>query len=235
MSDPSPAIELAGLRFGWRPGELVLELPRLAVARGERLFLHGPSGSGKSTLLGLVGGVLVPQAGTVELLGTDLGSLGAAGRDAFRADHVGFVFQLFNLLPYLSVLDNVQLPARFSRVRAQRAGDARADARRLLGELGLGDASLLARPASALSVGQQQRVAVARALFGRPEILVADEPTSALDADAREAFIDLLVKECMQSGTSVLFVSHDVSLATHFDRSLSLPALNRAHPRPEAT
>ena len=235
MSVDAPAIELAGLRFGWRPGEPVLDMPALAVARGERLFLHGPSGSGKSTLLGLVGGVLVPGQGTVRLLGTDLGSLGAAGRDAFRADHVGFVFQLFNLLPYLSVLDNVQLPARFSRARAQRAGDARNEARRLLGELGLEDAGLLARPASALSVGQQQRVAVARALFGRPEILVADEPTSALDADARAAFIDLLVKECAQSGTSVLFVSHDVSLATHFDRSLSLSTLNRAHPRLEAT
>jgi putative ABC transport system ATP-binding protein len=232
VSDSLPAIELKGLRFGWRPNEPVLDLPRLAIDRGERLFLHGPSGSGKSTLLGLVGGVLTPEQGAVRLLGTDLGSLGAAGRDAFRADHVGFVFQLFNLLPYLSVLDNVQLPARFSRTRAQRAGDARVEARRLLGELGLGDAGLLARPASALSVGQQQRVAVARALFGRPEILVADEPTSALDADARDAFIDLLIRECAQSGTTVLFVSHDVRLASHFDRAVALAALNHAHSRP---
>jgi putative ABC transport system ATP-binding protein len=234
MSDGAPAIELDDLRFSWQPGAPLLELPQLTIARGERLFLHGPSGSGKSTLLGLVGGVLVPVTGAVRLLGTDLGSLGAAGRDAFRADHVGFVFQLFNLLPYLSVLDNVLLPARFSRLRAQRAGDdPRAEARRLLGELGLGDAALLARPASELSVGQQQRVAVARALLGRPEILVADEPTSALDADARDAFIDLLVKECAQSSTSVLFVSHDVRLAPLFDRSVSLAALNRAHPHPE--
>jgi putative ABC transport system ATP-binding protein len=234
VNEQPPAIELQDLRFGWQPGVSVLELPRLAVGRGERLFLHGPSGSGKSTLLGLVGGVLVPGQGTVRLLGTDLGSLGAAGRDAFRADHVGFVFQLFNLLPYLSVLDNVLLPARFSRRRAQRAGDPRSEALRLLGRLGLGEPGLLARPASALSVGQQQRVAVARALLGRPEILIADEPTSALDADARDAFIDLLVQECTQSGTSVLFVSHDVRLAPHFDRTLALASLNQARPRPEA-
>ena len=144
------AIRIADLVYRWpRQPQPCLDIPALDIAAGEHVFLHGPSGSGKSTLLALVGGVLVPEHGAVRLVGTDLGSLGAAGRDAFRADHVGFVFQLFNLLPYLSVLDNVQLPARFSRARAQRAGDARNEARRLLGELGLDDAGLLARPASA--------------------------------------------------------------------------------------
>ena len=224
---PAPAIELEGVTYAWVRGRTVLDVPGFAVARGERVFLKGPSGSGKSTLLGLVGGVLRPAAGRVAILGQDLGALSGAKRDAFRAAHVGFVFQMFNLVPYLSVLENVVLPARFSAERRAKAGDLQAEARRLLGALGLGT-ELAARGVTQLSIGQQQRVAAARALLGRPELLIADEPTSALDWDARESFLKLVMQECAQAGTTLLFVSHDVSLSGLFDRSVALAEINRA-------
>jgi len=221
------AIEVEDLRFEWITGEPVLDIPSFVVARGERVFLQGPSGSGKSTLLGLIGAVLVPRAGSVRVLGTDVGTLPPAARDRFRADHIGFVFQMFNLLPYLGVLENVVLPARFSARRCERAGDVVAEARRLLDALGIGDPGLLSRDVGRLSIGQQQRVAVARALLGRPDVLVADEPTSALDTGTREAFLGLLMSECRSAGTTLLFVSHDTALGSLFDRSIGLDSINR--------
>jgi len=229
------AVDISGLRYSWTPGECVLDVAALSIAAGERLFLQGPSGSGKSTLLGILGGVLVPESGSVRVLGSDLGAMRPAARDRFRADHVGYVFQMFNLLPYLSVVDNVSLAGAFSRRRRERAGgDPVAEARRLLAALGIGDASLAGRPVGQLSIGQQQRVAAARALFGRPELLIADEPTSALDAEARQSFLRLLMQECAAAGTTLVFVSHDATLGPLFDRRLSLPDINRAGARPEA-
>lgn len=225
------AIQLAEVQFRWQARTpLVVDIPQLAVAAGERLFLRGPSGSGKSTLLALLGGVVTPQHGTVEVLGQPLHRLGGARRDAFRADYIGYIFQMFNLIPYLSVLDNVLLPCRFSRRRAERVaarGDAHAEARRLLERLGLGGA-LPARAATELSVGQQQRVAAARALLGGPELIIADEPTSALDADHRAAFVELLLAECAALGSTLVFVSHDRALEPLFHRALCLTELNRA-------
>jgi len=216
------AIRIDDLLFRWRPEAApAVCLRELLVDTGKSLFLHGPSGAGKSTLLNLLGGVLQPERGRIEVLGQPLGELPAARRDAFRADHLGFIFQQFNLLPWLSALDNVLLPCRFSRRRAQRAGDPPAEARRLLAALDL-DASVHAASAGELSVGQQQRVAAARALIGRPEIVIADEPTSALDAARQDAFIDLLLSEAKSAGSTVIFVSHDLRLATHFDDSLAL-------------
>ncbi|MDD2057140.1 ABC transporter ATP-binding protein [Pseudomonas sp. GD03860] len=225
-------IELTDLGFAW-PGQApLLDIPTLRLEAGESLFLKGPSGSGKTTLLGLLGGVQKPDRGSVRLLGQDLSELKLAARDRFRVDHTGYIFQQFNLLPFLSVRENVELPCRFSRSRAHRAcerhGSIDQAAATLLAHLGLKDPALLARRADSLSIGQQQRVAAARALIGQPELVIADEPTSALDADTREAFIRLLFAECRDAGSSLLFVSHDQSLAPLFDRQLSLAELNRA-------
>ncbi|CAG8868302.1 putative ABC transporter ATP-binding protein YknY [Pseudomonas fluorescens] len=225
-------IELRDLVFAWPEQPSLLDIPHFRLEVGEALFLKGPSGSGKTTLLGLLGGVNRPAQGTVRLLGQDLGKLGQGARDRFRVDHTGYIFQQFNLLPFLSVRENVELPCRFSRSRAERAvqrhGSIDHAAGQLLAHLGLGDPALLARRADSLSIGQQQRVAAARALIGQPELVIADEPTSALDADTREAFIRLLFEECRAAGASLLFVSHDQSLAPLFDRDLSLAELNRA-------
>ncbi len=221
------ALRIADLIYRW-PGQAVacLDIAHLELARGERVFLHGPSGSGKSTLLGLIGGVAVAQAGRIELLGRDLAQLGSHARDRFRSDHIGFLFQQFNLLPWLSALDNVLLPCTFSARRKERADPApRAAAANLLGQLDL-DPALWNRPAAELSVGQQQRVAAARALIGSPEILIADEPTSALDAERQQIFIDLLLRETASVGASLIFVSHDRRLAAHFDRTIALAEIN---------
>lgn len=224
-----PVIDIENLAFAWKTGPQVLNVPSFRLEAGERVFLRGPSGSGKSTLLGLIAGVLAPQQGSVRVLGEDMTALSASRRDRLRADHVGVIFQMFNLVPYLSVTGNVLLPLRFSPARRKAAGsDADGEARRLLTRLGLEDERLLARRVSDLSVGQQQRVAAARALIGAPDLIIADEPTSALDADARDRFIALLSEEVTRSGASLLFVSHDASLAPLFTRAVDLAAINRA-------
>ena len=222
MAKP-PAIVIDGLEYRWPAGSFCLKLPSLAVNPENSLFLQGPSGSGKSTLLNLIGGVLTPQAGRIDLLRQPFSTLPAAQRDAFRADHIGFIFQQFNLIPYLSVIDNVLLPCRFSARRAAQAGDAVVAATTLLDRLDIAP-ELHTRPAHALSVGQQQRVAAARALIGKPEILIADEPTSALDAPRQAAFVDLLLAEARANRSALIFVSHDLRLATHFDGVLELSA-----------
>ena len=238
---PSPAelaIDIENLVFQW-PGKngFRLSIPQFRVKRGERIFLQGASGSGKSTLLGLLGGVLLPQPCRLRILDTDLMALTSSGRDRFRVDHVGFLFQQFNLVPYLSVRENVLLPCRFSRRRRQRALDA-ADtqagahapdalertADRLLDLLGL-DTRLAQQSATALSVGQQQRVAAARALIGHPELIIADEPTSALDSDRQTEFLDLLLARCNDENVTLIFVSHDQRLGRHFTRSIHLSEL----------
>jgi putative ABC transport system ATP-binding protein len=231
-------IDVLDLRFAWPRAERdCVVIDGLTVDASRTLFLHGPSGGGKSTLLGLLAGVLLPRAGSVSLMGTPWSSLPGARRDAFRADHVGYIFQQFNLLPYLSVLDNVMLPCRFSALRRERASmngsSPAAAAQQLLREVGLHRA-LWTRPAAQLSVGQQQRVAAARALIGRPEVVIADEPTSALDAALREGFMDLLLSECRASGSTLVFVSHDERLASRFDVQVSLATINRAVPDTES-
>ncbi len=227
----SSAIELEALKFSWKPGSPVLDLEPLVIDSGEQLFLKGPSGCGKSTLLNLIGAVIRPDQGQIRLLGQDLQQLSGGQRDHFRSDHIGFVFQMFNLLPYLSLQQNILLPCRFSRLRRQRAierfGSLEAAVEHYLGDLGLTDPSLRQRPVTELSMGQQQRVAVARALIGSPEILIADEPTSALDSDSRDNFLRLLNAECREQGTSLIFVSHDAGLQAHFHRTVDLNAINR--------
>ena len=220
-------IQMDGVHFRW-PGRqgFALGIDKFEVRAAEKLLLIGPSGSGKSTLLSLLCGIVTPDEGRIGVLDTDLGTLDAAARDRFRVEHFGIIFQMFNLLPYLSVIDNVLLPLSFSKKRRQRVAEgsssADAETRRLLARLGLDPDLLAHRSAARLSVGQQQRVAAARALIGRPEILVADEPTSALDRKHQRHFLELLFGEAKAAGTTVVMVSHDETLAPEFDRIVDL-------------
>lgn len=229
MSDRPAAIAIEDLVFGYRPGREVLRLGTLTVAAGDRVFLHGPSGSGKTTLLGLIAGVLTPTEGRVRILGQDLATLPSSQRDGYRGTHIGYLFQLFNLIPYLSVTENIALPCRLHAKRRARIGgglDIASEAERLAVRLELGQ--FLTTPVTELSVGQQQRVAAARALIGAPELIIADEPTSALDTDLRDRFLELLFECCDEAKATLLFVSHDLALGTRFHRVLSLPTLNTA-------
>lgn len=224
------AIQIGQLEFGWKPGQTLLDIDRFELAAGESVFLVGPSGSGKSSLLAVIAGIAPASAGEIAILGQDMTALSPARRDAFRADNLGVIFQLFNLVPYLSPLDNVMLPCRFSKARRDRAtrnGSLRSEAERLLNSLGL-DAATISRASTELSVGQQQRVAAARALIGAPGLIIADEPTSALDSSSRDNFIELLQGECEAANSALLFVSHDESLGRFFDRHVDLADINRA-------
>jgi len=218
--DPA-VVSIEQLRFAYAGGAPVLCINHWQIERGALTFLHGPSGSGKSTLLHLLCGLRSADAGSITVCGQPLGALRGRARDRFRARHIGLVFQQFNLLPYLSVRENLALAARFA------GGSDAHDQGALLDRLRL-PRSALERAAGSLSVGQQQRVAIARALIHRPALLVADEPTSALDADARDAFVALLLDLAAADGTTVLFVSHDTALGSHFQRSVDLRELNSA-------
>jgi putative ABC transport system ATP-binding protein len=218
-------------RFAYGRGPLVLDIGELTVEAGEKVFIFGPSGSGKTTLLGLMSGVLRPVSGAVHVLGEDMAALGERRRDALRAAHIGYIFQLFNLIPYLTVEENITLPCRLSRERRARLGAVPlADAAAALAE-SLEIGARLRDRVTDLSVGQQQRVAAARALIGAPGLVIADEPTSSLDADRRERFIELLFDRCRAAAATLVFVSHDRQLEQMFDRSLSLPSLNAAAER----
>jgi putative ABC transport system ATP-binding protein len=216
---------LRGVSFAWPGGEPVFEGLDLELARGERIFISGPSGSGKSTLLSLVAGILAPASGEIEVGGRSLSRLSGPARDRLRGDDMGYIFQQFNLVPYLSALENVLLPCGFSKARrwraAEAAGSPAAAGGELLSRLGI-PRPLWSRGAARLSVGQQQRVAAARALVGSPPLLIADEPTSALDEGTGLDFLRLLLGECGRAGSSLMFVSHDGKLAREFGRRFSL-------------
>ena len=224
----NPAVELDKLRFAYGTGPNVLAIDALRIARGETVFLHGSSGSGKTTLLGLLAGVLRATSGSVKVLGNDFTTMSSGARDSFRAKHLGYVFQMFNLIPYLSVQENILLPCRLDATRRERLGSlSMADAAREMAEQ-LDIAQFLQTPVTQLSVGQQQRVAAARALIGHPEVVIADEPTSALDTDRREAFLKLLFASCDKAGATLVFVSHDMTLQPLFRRTVELSAVNTA-------
>ena len=224
----SPAVELDKLRFAYGAGPNVLAIDALQIARGETVFLHGSSGSGKTTLLGILAGVLRASSGSVKVLDKDFTTMSSGARDSFRATHLGYVFQMFNLIPYLSVQDNILLPCRLDATRRSRIGArSMADAAREMAEQ-LDIAQYLQTPVTQLSVGQQQRVAAARALIGQPEVVIADEPTSALDTDRREQFLKLLFASCDKAGATLIFVSHDLTLRSLFKRTVELSSINTA-------
>ena len=219
------AVEMEHVTFAW-PGRDAyrMSIERFNLSSGSRTLLLGPSGSGKSTFLSLLCGIAAPKSGSIRILGTDIAQLSSRQKDRFRAEHIGIIFQMFNLLPYGSVVDNVILPLSFAsqrRTRARRSGTIEDEARTLLLGLGLIE-SQISGQASTLSVGQQQRVAIARALIGSPEIIVADEPTSALDKDRRSRFLGLLMEQVEKAGATLIMVSHDEFLANDFDQVLQL-------------
>jgi putative ABC transport system ATP-binding protein len=216
MSSP---IEIRNLKFSYGD-HAILDIDELSVKAGEVVFLYGPSGSGKSTLLELIAGVLQAQNGTLKVADIDLTSLKSSELDQYRAANIGYIFQSFNLIPYLSVMENILLPFLFQPVKPDLA-----EVRNLIMELGL--TGHIDKPVTELSVGQQQRVAVARALIKKPKIILADEPTSALDYNHREKFLKILFDLCRKNQTTVLFVSHDLTIEKLFDRSISLVEHNR--------
>ena len=228
-----PVFSARDLRFRWQPAApLVLDIPVFDLQPRERVFLAGPSGTGKTSLLSVLSGIASASEGSARLLGQELVGLSGAARDRLRAEQLGIIFQLFNLVPYLSALENVMLGCQFSAARraaVAAGGETVAEAaRRLLTQLGLPESMVGRRAAVELSVGQQQRVAAARALIGRPALVVADEPTSALDSALRDEFLGLLLQECATAGSALLLVSHDRAMAPQFDRLVELSAINRA-------
>ncbi|MEK6628869.1 MAG: ABC transporter ATP-binding protein [Bdellovibrionota bacterium] len=218
-SNTSNSIEIKNLKFSYEPND-ILNISSFKVKEGEIVFLYGPSGSGKSTLLELIAGVLKNKSGELNVCGNSLTQMSLAELDHFRAENIGYIFQSFNLIPYLSVLENIVLPYLFQKKEIDQA-----ELTDLIKNLGL--TAFINRPVSQLSVGQQQRVAVARALIKKPKIILADEPTSALDYNHRENFLKILFKLCRSHKTTVLFVSHDLSIEKLFDRSVSLVQINQ--------
>ena len=219
---PQSVIEIKDLLFRWAPtSDPVLDIKQWQVFAGERWCIYGPSGSGKTTLLNVLTGLLTPENGAVSLLGQPLADASAAMRDRLRADHLGYIFQQFNLLPYLSVFDNVRLPVELSSSRRARSlanfVTINAEAEHWLSALDLPQ-TLWQQSVIRLSIGQQQRVAAARALMGAPELIIADEPTSALDPANGERFIEAFNSACRERQTALVMVSHDVAFREQFDR-----------------
>ena len=215
-------IKLDSLRFYWsKKTGFKIHVPKISVGQGEKVLLLGASGSGKTTLLSLICGFLNPVSGNIYLNNQRINDLTADKRDQYRSDNIGIIFQQFNLLPYASVIDNIILPLYFSKIRANKIINQRETALNICKSLRLPN-SIKDMQASKLSVGQQQRVAVARALIGNPSLIIADEPTSSLDNDTQKNFLELMFRQIQENKSSLLMVSHDTSLASYFDRVIDI-------------
>jgi putative ABC transport system ATP-binding protein len=223
MMNTNSAIEIKNLEFSYTE-KPVLKINSLSIIKGDSIFLYGPSGCGKTTLLNILLGTHLPQSGTLNLLGHDVIKLTSLERDQLRGELVGAIFQSFNLIPFLTVEENIILPLKINKKRASRIKNLREEVDLLLDHLKL--KSIKNQPAKSLSIGQQQRVAAARSLIGSPEIIIADEPTSALDYDHKEAFVELLMKEKERTKSTLVFVSHDHSMKKLFSKEIHLPSLN---------
>ena len=215
-------IHLDSVRFYWsKVADFKIYIPKLEIGRGEKVLLLGESGSGKTTLLSLICGFLSPISGDIFLNEQKLNDLKANKKDQFRSDNIGIIFQQFNLLPYANVIDNITLPLYFSKNRDSRVTNHREAALNLCRSLQLSE-STIAMQANKLSVGQQQRVAVARALIGNPSLIIADEPTSSLDASTQKKFLDLMFRQIEEHKSTLLMVSHDSSISNYFDRTINI-------------
>lgn len=212
-------IEVKGLSYGYHTGQEILNIENLELRSGEHVFIHGPSGSGKTTLLSILCGIQADYQGSVKILGQELSQLKPAARDSFRATHIGYIFQQFNLISYLSVKENILLPMSFHQDTAL-LDQIPERFNQLLSSLEINE--FAQRNVNSLSIGQQQRVAAARAFISKPKILIADEPTSALDPINKENFMNLLIKTAEESEATVALVSHDHALKKYFSNSLDL-------------
>jgi putative ABC transport system ATP-binding protein len=219
------AIEINNLEFSY-PTSLkpVIQIQNMSVPEGERVFLYGPSGYGKSTLLNLMAGVLDCKIGELNVLGINLTQSAQVKKDALRGAEIGYIFQIFNLIPYLNLKENIVLPCMINKKRAHGI-DYNQQADELIATLGLSEH--INKPVTDLSIGQQQRVAAARALIGNPKLVIADEPTSSLDEKNTEEFMNLLIKEWEKRKFTLIFVSHDERLKKYFSTTISLPSINR--------
>lgn len=206
--------------------QLVIDVPEFAMAEKAQVGLSGESGLGKTTLLHLIAGILRPDEGRIELAGQEISSLGEAARDRLRANTVGYIFQTFNLLPAFTCLENVLLGMSFG------PGADRALAESLLKRVGLGEKRH--HYPRQLSTGQQQRVAVARALANRPRLVLADEPTGNLDAANGRAALKLIREACAENGAALLLVSHDLEVLGQFGTVVELSSINRLRQPEEA-
>jgi putative ABC transport system ATP-binding protein len=227
------ALELRDIEFAWpKQAKSLFVIPELSLQQGQTMFIGGPSGSGKSSLLSLITGIQLPRKGSCQVLGTSLSQLSASERDKFRGEHLGLIFQQFNLLPFLTVEENIELPSKLFASRFQKStqlfGSVQNHIDTLCNALHL-QPSLRGRQARLLSVGEQQRVAAARALLGCPALIVADEPTSALDEDNKLDFLNLLLSTASAQNTSVVTVSHDMRIASKFDQVFQMPPMETKH------
>ena len=215
-------VKIESLRFQWsKNNNFKIFVPKLEVGRGKKVIFLGESGSGKTTLLSLICGFLEPLSGSISINDKIISDLTSTNKDAYRSDNIGIIFQQFNLLPYANVIDNIILPLYFSKQRSKKVENKINAAMNLCDQLRLPE-SILNQKASNLSVGQQQRVAVARALIGSPSIIVADEPTSSLDTEAQELFLDLMFDQISKNSSTLLMVSHDKSLTNYFDQVIDI-------------
>lgn len=215
-------VKIETLRFQWsKNNNFKIFVPKLEVGRGKKVLFLGESGSGKTTLLSLICGFLEPLSGSISINDKIISNLTSTNKDAYRSDNIGIIFQQFNLLPYANVIDNIILPLYFSKQRSKKVENKINAAMNLCDQLRLPE-SILNQKASNLSVGQQQRVAVARALIGSPSIIVADEPTSSLDTEAQELFLDLMFDQISKNSSTLLMVSHDKSLTNYFDQVIDI-------------
>lgn len=219
------AIQLTDVRFAYPSAQdkIVLDINNWSVQTKEQIFIHGPSGCGKSTLLNLLSGMLQTAQGEISILGEPLHKMSSRQLDRFRASHIGYIFQQFNLISYLNAVDNIQLASQFSK--GNNKSKINEDIKSLLSRFNI-DQSHWSKPINQLSIGQQQRIAIARAMINQPEIIIADEPTSSLDQDNRDNFMTELLSMVSDNGSTLLFVSHDMSLAQHFQKVVALSDIN---------
>ena len=215
-------IKIDCVRFYWsKKSNFKIFIQNLEIKKGEKVLLLGESGSGKTTLLSLLCGFLNPLSGTISINGNEINKLSSKSKDEYRADNIGIIFQQFNLLPYAGVIDNILLPLYFSKVRSNSIINPQETAVQLCKQLRLPD-DVINYKADSLSVGQQQRVAVARALIGNPSLIIADEPTSSIDSAAQQIFLDLMFEQIYKNESTLLMVSHDKSLSSRFDRLIDI-------------